>query len=286
MSGERTAYMFPGQGSQTSDLRERVRAHWPELERLCIDAVGEDPFDRASESTRFAQPAILCGSLAMWRALGEPLGDVMAGHSLGELSALTAAGAVDVEDAVGLVALRGRLMAEAAEGRDGGMLALLKAGLDDALALASAHRLQVANDNAPGQLVLSGPRRALDAAAEQARASGLRAMRLDVAGAFHSDDMSPAVEPMRRAIAAVAFRRPRVPVYSSLTARPFAHPPTELADALVGPVRWREVVEQLAGAGVVRFVDVGPGRVLARLVERTLAEPIVEIAEEQVHVAA
>src|SRR4051812_47285975 len=156
-----TAILFPGQGSQTPGMRDAVAEHAPEL----LERLGDEPFQRVGESTRFAQPAIFCASLAGWRALdAAPL--AMAGHSLGELTALVAAGALDPLDGLELVVLRGQLM-EAAGG--GTMLALLGAEVEQAEALAGAHGVTVANDNAPGQLVLSGPAQALDAVARAAR---------------------------------------------------------------------------------------------------------------------
>src|SRR3954454_21500261 len=155
-----TAILFPGQGSQAPGMRDLVAQHAPEL----LERLGDESFDRVGESTRFAQPAIFCASLAGWRAVdAEPL--AMAGHSLGELTALVAAGALDPFDGLQLVVLRGRLMADAGGGT---MLALLGAEPEQADALAAAHGVTVANDNAPGQLVLSGPTAAVDACAAAA----------------------------------------------------------------------------------------------------------------------
>src|SRR5947209_19001826 len=124
-----TALLFPGQGSQTPQMRETVARERPELLEAVAEAVGEDPFPRVDDGTRFAQPAIFCASLAGWRALGEPAAELSAGHSLGELAALVAAGALGALDALRLVALRGVLMQRAGEqGAEGGMVALLGAG--------------------------------------------------------------------------------------------------------------------------------------------------------------
>src|SRR2546423_7204508 len=162
-----TAFLFPGQGSQTPEMRETVAAVRPDLLERAIAAVGEDPFARAEEGTQYAQPATFCASLAGWHQLGHPDADFMAGHSLGELAALVAAGSLAEQDGLELVALRGRLMHEAGEasGR-GGMLALLGRGAaDSAGEPASAHGLAVANDKSPQQGVLSGARDELPAAA-------------------------------------------------------------------------------------------------------------------------
>src|SRR5947209_14162645 len=156
-----TAILFPGQGSQTSEMRDTVKAVRPELLDAAAEAVGADPFERVGDGTQFAQPAIFCASLAGWDGLGRPLGDFMAGHSLGELAALVAAEAISEQDGLELVALRGRLMQDAGAG---GMLALLGSGAaEQAGELAEAHGLAVANDNSPQQVVLSGARDALPA---------------------------------------------------------------------------------------------------------------------------
>ncbi len=268
-----TAILFPGQGSQTDDMRDGVE-HWrPELLALALETVGEDPFARAAEGTNFAQPAIFCASLAGWHALGCPRGDLMAGHSLGELAALVAAGALDERDGLALVALRGRLMHEAGlRAGDGGMLAVLGRGAaEQAQEIAQAHELTVANDNSPQQVVLSGSRARLPAAEQHAKELGLRATELDVTGAFHSPMMASAVPEFRAALAQTDFSPPRVPVISAVTVRPFEDPRTELADALTKPVRWRETMLALHELGVTKLVETGPGRVLAGLAKRTLA---------------
>jgi len=270
MPNDLTAIVFPGQGSQTQGMRDLVADARPDLLEAAHDAVGEDPFAAVGTGSRFDQPAILCASLAAWSALGRPSGDAFAGHSLGEITALAAAGALDEEAAVALVALRGRLMDEAAAGRPGGMLALLGADPEQARALAEAHGLAVANDNGAGQTVLAGDGEQVDAALADAGERGLRAQRLKVAGAFHSPAMATAREPFAAALAQVDLRPTDVPVLSCVTAAPFADPRAELAAALTSPVRWREVVLALHARGVTRFVEPGPGKVLSGLVRRTL----------------
>jgi [acyl-carrier-protein] S-malonyltransferase len=262
------ATLFPGQGSQTPEMREVVADLRPDLLERVADAVGEDPFPRVEEGTEFAQPAIFVASLAGWASLGRPGGDFMAGHSLGELAALVAAGALTEADGIELVALRGRLMGQA---QPGGMLALLGAGaVEHANELAEAHGLSVANDNSPQQVILSGPREALPRAAEHAEELGLRHKQLPVTGAFHSPMMASAVPEFAAALEQVSFRPPRVPVLSAVTAMPFEDPREPLAQALTVSVRWREVVLALHERGVEEFVEVGPGRVLTGLVKRTL----------------
>ncbi|HEX8103836.1 MAG TPA: ACP S-malonyltransferase, partial [Solirubrobacteraceae bacterium] len=221
----RTALLFPGQGSHVPGMDAGVAAARPDLLALAAEAVGEDPFARAAEGTRFAQPAILCASLAALAVHDGPAPAAVAGHSLGELTALVAAQAIEERDAVALVALRGRLMQAAADSAPapGGMLAVL--GPLDAAALAARHGVAVANDNAPGQVVLSGGQAALRRAAAEARAAGARAIALGVAGAFHSPHMAPAVPAWTEAVARAAVRAPRLPVYSCVTAAPVAAVP-------------------------------------------------------------
>lgn len=269
-----TAILFPGQGSQTPEMRDLVAEVRPDLLAQATEVVGEDPFLRAEEGTNFAQPAIFCASLAGWDALGRPRGDYMAGHSLGELGALVAAGVLAERDGLELVALRGRLMQDAGEqGSDGGMLALIGAGAaDHAAELAQAHGLSVANDNAPQQVVLSGRRDALPEAATAAKELGLRARELAVTGAFHSPMMAPAVPAFAAALERVEVSPAQVTVLSAVTAAPFEDVRAQLVAALTQPVRWRETLLALHGRGVERFVEVGPGRVLTGLAKRTLSD--------------
>jgi acyl transferase domain-containing protein len=173
-------------------------------------------------------------------------------------------------DGLELVALRGRLMAEADEG---GMVAVMGRGAADrAPELAGAHRLTVANDNSPQQVVLSGARDALPAAAAAAEEVGLRAVELPVSGAFHSPLMAPAVPEFAAALERVEIGEPRVPVLSAVTAAPFEDMRAQLVKALTMPVRWRETMLALHALGVERFIEVGPGRVLTGLAKRTLRE--------------
>ncbi len=268
-----TAILFPGQGSQTPEMRDLVARVAPELLEMAVAAVGEDPFPRANDGTNFAQPAIFCASLAGWEALGRPTGEMMAGHSLGELGALVAAGALDQRAGLELVVLRGRLMEESGrQSGNGGMIAVLGSGASDRAAeIAEAHGLTVANDNSPVQVVISGATSRLPAALAHAKELGFRAMELDVAGAFHSPMMAAAVPEFERALARTTFATPRVTVVSAVTAQPFTDPRRELAEALTMPVRWRETMLTLHELGAERFVDVGPGRVLTGLAKRTLS---------------
>jgi [acyl-carrier-protein] S-malonyltransferase len=265
------ALLFPGQGSQTPDMREQVELHRPDLLEIARAEVGDDLFERADQGTRWAQPAIFCAALAGFDVLRDRVEpDLMAGHSLGEIAALAAADALTAEDGLRLVAARGRLMQEAAERGEGGMLAVRareRAAVDR---IADECGLTVANDNAPDQLVLSGSLQGLEAGEERLREAGVRTKRLPVAGAFHSPLVEPAVEPFRAVVLETAFREPRVPVLSCVTAAPFDDVRERLVQAITHPVRWLDVMRALQERGVSRFVETGPGRVLANLVRKSL----------------
>jgi [acyl-carrier-protein] S-malonyltransferase len=268
-----TALLFPGQGSHAEGMDDPWREH-PLMARG-LEVLGFDPFARLHEGTAMQQPALLLCSLCAWAHEGwdepEAPASAAAGHSLGEYSALVAAGALAFDDAVALVAERGAAMDEAARLQAGGMLALL-GGEDHAVrGLATRFGLTIANDNAPGQLVLSGADDAIAGAERVARdETGARARRLDVAGAFHSPLMAPAAERLAAALDRTPFAPPRLPVYANATAAPFTDPRRELAEHLLQPVRWRETLLALRAAGMERFVELGPGAVLTGLVKRTL----------------
>jgi [acyl-carrier-protein] S-malonyltransferase len=271
------ALLFPGQGSHAEGMEDPYRGH-PLLERG-LELLGYDPFERLSEGTRYQQPALFLCSVAAWdtwrtgtedQDAGEAI--AAAGHSLGEYAALVAAGALQFDDAVTLVDERAAAMAEAGEQRPGGMIAMLGGESRDVRALGDRHGLVVANDNAPGQLVLSGSVDALDAVEEVAREeTGARARRLEVTGAFHSPLMDPAADRLRAALDRTPVSPMEIPVYSNGTAAPFGDVRAELAENLLRAVRWRETLLALRAAGVERFVELGPGAVLTGLVKRTLA---------------
>lgn len=273
--------LFPGQGSQVPEMAETVAKLRPDLAERVTAVMGEDPFPRVAEGTRFAQPAIFCAAIAGFEGLGRPDADLYAGHSLGEITALVAAGALSEEDGLQIVAERGRLMDRAAIENPGGML-VVRATRTDAEALGARHDLVVANDNAPKQIVLSGPQAGVEAAEAEASETGLRAKQLPVAGAFHSPLLEHVVEPFRAALKEVEVHRPRAPVYSCVTAAPFDDDPRDsLARALVSPVRWVEVLHAIHAAGGRSFVETGPGKVLSGLVRRTLDDDVEATAPEQ-----
>jgi [acyl-carrier-protein] S-malonyltransferase len=277
-----SAVLFPGQGVSVARSQARVAAALPSLLERAGELTGEDCFELAGESTRFAQPAIFLSSLAGFLELEDALGAVaFAGHSLGELSALAAAGALAWEDALELVVLRGALMDGSGRASgDGTMLALLKSTPEVAAEVAAAAGVWVANDNAPGQTVLAGARADLRNAAEIARERGVRTLALDVTGAFHSPYMAAAEAPFREALERVQVSGPAVTVLSGLTAEPFVDVRDELARALTAPVRWRETMAALAARGAQTFVDVGPDRVLAKLVARNVEGAVAVALEE------
>jgi malonyl CoA-acyl carrier protein transacylase len=243
-----------------------------------LELLGFDPFERLDEGTRYQQPAIFLCSVAAWDLWREEHPDELAsvraaaGHSLGEYAALVAAGVLRFDDAISLVAERAAAMADAGDLNPGSMIAML-GGDDHAIrALADRLGLTIANDNAPGQLVLSGAVEAIEQADELARdETGARARRLPVSAAFHSPLMQPAAARLAEALAQVEIGAPHFPVYANGTAAPFTDVRRELSENLLRAVRWRETMLALRAAGIERYVEHGPGAVLTGLVKRTLA---------------
>ncbi|RMG15104.1 MAG: [acyl-carrier-protein] S-malonyltransferase [Planctomycetota bacterium] len=289
----RIAFLFAGQGAQTVGMGRDLYEAYPAVRELYDRADAAVPFDLAKTSfegpedelrrTDVSQPAIVVHSLAALAALEAELGGKLpevacaAGLSLGEYSALAFAGALSLEDTLALVIARGRHMQACCERVPSGMTSVL--GLDvEALAPAVEAGAQhgevgVANDNAPGQVVLSGETEALEAAAAKAKELGARrALPLNVAGAYHSRLMSPAGEALREDLDRVEFRAPRVPVFSNRTAAPHGDDPEEIRRLLVeqvsGTVRWRESMSAMFALGVERCFEFGPGGVLRGLVRR------------------
>jgi [acyl-carrier-protein] S-malonyltransferase len=275
-----TALLFPGQGSQTDEMRDAVSELRPDLLALATEHLGVDPFPRVDKGTVYAQPALYCASVAAWERLGRPRAEAAVGHSLGELAALVAARSLDERDGLRLAVRRGQLMEEAA-GKDpgGGMMALLG---DEGAAARIAVRcgLCVANHNAPGQIVVSGPSWKLEAARQHAKRAGLKAIKLRVEGAFHSPAMAAVLPAYRAELARVEFRPPVVKVFSSIVAGPFDDVRDRLAEALVRPVRWRETLAAMHSFGIKVFREVGPGKVLTNLVRRTLPDVTAEAVDE------
>lgn len=311
----RFCVVFPGQGSQyvgmgrqfieasggtsegalDGETAERVRAMpdlsdlWREAEqvtglplrRLCLEGPEE-----VLVQTEITQPALLVASVAAWRVLEQVLAArglepaYAAGHSLGEFSALVAAGVVDFASACRLVATRGRLMARAAREHPGAMAAVLGLGAEEvAQACRTAEEetgevVAPANFNCPGQIVISGTKRGVVTAGEKARAAGARRIvPLAVSGPFHTRLLGAAAAEFSRLLDDIALKRPAFPVVQNITGAP-ASEPEEIRDNLrrqmTGPVRWEESLRGLDALGVSTFVEVGPGKVLSGLVRKTL----------------
>jgi [acyl-carrier-protein] S-malonyltransferase len=278
------AVVFPGQGSQFVGMADpwlADRAGSRTLDEasgvLGADVVEGCRDERALATTEFVQPALLACDVAAFRALvgaGATFSGA-AGHSLGEFAALVAGEVLPYPVALELVRERGRAMQRAALERRGTMTALLGVGPDAAAELCDEARgddvLVVANENSPQQVVVSGSVAAVERLEAVAKDLRIRAVRLPVAGAFHSPLMEPAVEALRKAIRAAAFAAPRLPVASNVTGT-IVEDPEQLRELLirhvVSPVRWAACMGSLAGAGADTFVEAGPGDVLTRLAKR------------------
>src|SRR6185312_4113508 len=256
-----TALLFPGQGSQTSTMAAVSAEQRADL------------FEQVAAGTHFAQPALFIAGLAHWKAAGEPDAGLYAGHSLGELPALVAAGALDAAAGLRLAVVRGRLMEEASAVRPGGMVAALGGSDEVVRKVAAEFDLTLANDNAPGQMVLSGDSEKVGEARKALRAEGAKAIRLPVAGAFHSPLMEPAVPGYRDALAATEFG-PAEGAFSCITAAPFDDVRADLLAALTEPVRWRDTLAAMRAAGAAAFLETGPGDILTGLSRRTLGEEV------------
>ncbi len=287
------AFVFPGQGSQAVGMGKALADGFPAAKAVFDEvdsALGEKlsavmwegPADRL-QLTENAQPALMAVSLAAIRVLQAEAGldlsrDVsfVAGHSLGEYSALAAAGAFSVSDAARLLRIRGNAMQKAVPVGEGAMAALLGLSFEEATAVAAeaaqGQVCQAANDNGGGQVVVSGNKAAVDRAVEIAKARGAkRAMLLQVSAPFHCALMQPAADAMAEALAKTDVKKPVVPVVANVLAAPIDDPKEivrRLVEQVTGTVRWRECVEAMNKAGVTRFYEIGSGKVLTGLLKR------------------
>lgn len=291
-----TALIFPGQGSQAVGMGKSLaeafpaaRAVFDEVDAALSQKLSALMWDGPAEEltlTANAQPALMAVSLAVVKVLEVEAGfslkrdaAFVAGHSLGEYSALAAAGTFSISDAARLLRIRGDAMQKAVPAGVGAMAALLGVELDKARELAAeaaqGEVCEAANDNGGGQVVLSGAKAAIERAIALAPERGIkRALPLPVSAPFHCALMQPAADAMREALAKVALNAPAVPVMANVGAAPLSDPDAiraSLVAQVTGTVRWRECVLALSEAGVTRFVEVGSGKVLAGLVKRIAA---------------
>ncbi|MCW6508060.1 ACP S-malonyltransferase [Lichenifustis flavocetrariae] len=292
------AFVFPGQGSQAVGMGKALADAFPQAREVFarVDAALSQPLSRLMfdgpeaelTATANAQPALMAVSLAVVRVLEAETAfkvadaTFVAGHSLGEYSALAAAGALDLETAARLLRLRGEAMQRAVPAGAGAMAALLGVDEDQARAIAAEAAqgdvCDVANDNGGGQIVISGTAAAVERAVAGAKARGVRrAVMLQVSAPFHCRLMAPAAVVMRDALAGADIREPVVPVVANMLARPISAPAdirVALVDQICGTVRWRESVDFMARAGVTEFIEVGAGKVLSGLVKRIAPEAV------------
>ena len=283
------AFVFPGQGSQSVGMMKGFDDH-PAV-RVTFDeassVLGEDLWKMVTEGPEEAldltvntQPLMLTAGVAVWRAwraAGGAVPTAVAGHSLGEYSALVASGALAFHDAVPLVRFRAQAMQEAVPAGAGAMAAILGAD-DDAVAVAcressaGAEVVEPVNFNAPGQLVIAGSRAAVERAMAAAKARGARrAVLLPVSAPFHSSLLKPAAERLAQRLEGIAFATPAIPVIHNVDVASHATPEairSALARQAASPVRWTQTIQSFAAAGVTHVVECGPGKVLANLVKR------------------
>ena len=285
------AYIFPGQGAQFSGMGKQLyndnseaKAMFNKANEILGFRITDIMFEGADEDlrqTKVTQPAIFLHSVILAKTMNGFAPQMVAGHSLGEFSALVAANALSFEDGLRLVAARAMAMQKACELNPSTMAAVL--GLDDdkveAICAAIEGEVVVAaNYNCPGQIVISGSNEGIDAACEQLLATGAkRALKLKVGGAFHSPLMEPAREELAAAIEATAFTAPVCPVYQNVNALPQTAPEAikkNLVAQLTAPVRWTQTVKNMLADGAAEFIEVGPGNVLQGLVKKVDKEAV------------
>ena len=287
----KTAFIFPGQGAQfvgmgkeLADTFASARAVFQEVDDALGEPLSELIWNGSEDDLKLTantQPALMAVSIAVVRALetdfGVRIADgvYVAGHSLGEYSALAAAGALSVGDTAKLLRFRGESMQKAVAAGEGAMAALLGATLEQAEAAcaASGDVCEIANDNAPGQVVLSGSKAGVEQAVEWSKENGIRkAVLLPVSAPFHCSLMQPAADAMAEALAATSVNAPCIPVYANVTAAPTSDSDEIrklLIEQVTARVRWRESVEKMAGEGIEQMVECGAGKVLSVMNRRT-----------------
>ncbi len=287
------AYVFPGQGSQFPGMGKelyesnpKARALFDKADEILGFSITKVMFEGDAEALRataVTQPAVFLHSVITALCMDDFKPDMTAGHSLGEFSAMVAAGALGFEDALRLVAVRADAMQKACEANPGAMAAIIAldfATIEDVCAK-SAGIVVPANYNSPAQLVISGEEAAVDAACEALKAAGAkRALKLAVGGAFHSPLMAPAAERLAAAIEATPFHKPACPVYQNVDAQPATDPAKireNLLRQLTSPVRWSQTVQNMIADGATSFTEVGPGTTLAGLIKKTAPAGAVEI---------
>lgn len=285
------AYVFPGQGAQFSGMGADLYEKYPQAKEMFdkadeilgfqISKIMFSGTDEELRQTKVTQPAVFLHSVVLAKVLGDNFKpDMVAGHSLGEFSALVAAGAMNFEDGLRLVSKRALAMQEACEAVPSTMAAVLALPDEkvEEICAATDGVVVPANYNCPGQLVISGEIPAVDAACEAAKAAGAkRALRLPVGGAFHSPLMEPAREELAKAIAETPFSKPVCPVYQNVSTTAVTDPEEikkNLIAQLTAPVKWTQSVRNMVADGATVFVEVGPGKVLQGLVKKI--EPSVE----------
>ena len=288
------AVLFPGQGSQTVGMCADARALKPDLVgREASEVTGwniNDLIDDATEDeltrTEYAQPALYAVSYALWSVFDDAVAiepAAGAGHSLGEYTALAAAGALEYFDGLSLVTRRGKAMARSAAESSSGMAALIGADIESAEEVAALRRseggsLFVANINAPGQIVVAGGTEDLAWLSAEARNLGIRrAIVLKVAGGFHSPFMASAADSLAKALDDTAIETPGFDVYANVTGEPTVEPGRTLRDQLTSTVRFAESLEAMSRAGIDTFVHIGPGDVTAGLAKRTIKDAVVHV---------
>lgn len=284
------AYVFPGQGSQFTGMAKDLYDNNPTARKMLERAneilgfrITDIMFEGSAEDlkqTKVTQPAIFLHSVVLAKCLPDFRPDMVAGHSLGEFSALVAAGAMDFEEGLKLVSIRAQAMQKACEAVPGGMAAVL--GLEDGTVEQICSKTDgvvvAANYNCEGQIVISGEKDAVEAACAGMKEAGAkRALPLPVGGAFHSPLMEPARAELAEGISKAVFSRPVCPIYQNVTAQPSTDPEqikANLLSQLTSPVRWTQSVRNMIADGATGFMEVGPGNVLQGLIKKTAGDGV------------